>query len=494
MRRWLAAILVRGPDAQFIRHDLEELYARDRDRGASAWRAHGRYARYLLGSAFSVWRAQHRWPRVPGPAWLDLKLAGRMLVRHPGLTLVGGLALAVGIPVALAPVQLANAINAALPFEDGHRIVGLEYWDRFDSRRATLHDFERWKKELTSFEPLAAARRRIENVIAEGGAVEVVRGSEMTASAFAVPRVQPLLGRTLLEADEARGADPVVVIGHELWRRQFDGARDALGRTLRFGRTVRTVVGVMPPGFLFPARDEFWVPLQQRAIDYQIGRGPTFWVFGRLRDGVSWEQAQAEFTAIGQRIAADHPNTHGHVRADVIPYQHAITGLKPTFDRVYLLYAMSLLLLGVACGNVGTLMLARTAARSNEIAVRNALGAGRGRIIMQLFVESLLLAVLAAAVGIVLADRAVSRLPAMRQFEAVMPFWFDLSVKPWTVAVGAGFAIFSAIIAGLLPALNWRQMLVAVSIAMIAIGLLACMVPLRRALRIQPVDALKECG
>ena len=127
MRRWLAAILVRGPHAQFIRQDLEELYARDRERGASVWRAHGRYGRLLLASAFSAWRAELRWPRLPGVNLLDLKLAGRMLVRHPGLTLVGGLALAVGIPVALAPVQLANAINAPLPFEDADRIVGLEY-------------------------------------------------------------------------------------------------------------------------------------------------------------------------------------------------------------------------------------------------------------------------------------------------------------------------------------------------------------------------------
>lgn len=198
-------------------------------------------------------------PALPRIQWLDLKLASRMLVRHPGLTIVGGLALAIGIPVGMAPMHLANAINAPLPFENGHRIVGIKYWDvsASDSREPRLHDFERWKQELTSFETLAAARTRSENVISDTGPVEVARGSEMTASAFAVTRVEPVLGRTLAEADELEGAPPVVVIGYDLWHTQFAGASDVLGRTLKFGRMTRTVVGVMPSEFRFPYRDKF---------------------------------------------------------------------------------------------------------------------------------------------------------------------------------------------------------------------------------------------
>jgi hypothetical protein len=127
--RWLAALLVRGPHAPFITHDLEEMYARDRERGLYAWRAQIRYLRHLLASAFTVWTDGFTIPALPRIQWLDLKLASRMLVRHPGLTIVGGLALAIGIPVGMAPMHLANAINAPLPFEDGHRIVGIQYWD-----------------------------------------------------------------------------------------------------------------------------------------------------------------------------------------------------------------------------------------------------------------------------------------------------------------------------------------------------------------------------
>ncbi|HEX7048811.1 MAG TPA: ABC transporter permease [Longimicrobiales bacterium] len=384
-------------------------------------------------------------------SWLDVKLGLRMLVKHPGLTIVGCIALAIGIPVALAPLQLVHAINAPLPFDEGERIVGIEYWSGVDEVRPKLHDFERWRRELTSFEQLAAARPRSMNLVGEGGRVQVVRGAEMTASAFAVPRVKPLLGRVLLEADEARGATPVVVIGHALWRTYFGGDPGVVGRTLQLGRTRRTIVGVMPPGFLFPYRAEFWVPLQARAIDYEFGEGPSLWVFGRLRDGVSKKRAQAELTAVGRRIAADHPDERARLRTDLLPYAYAVTGLRANFQRAYPAYLMTLLLLGVACGNVGTLMLARAAARSTEIAVRNALGAGRGRIVMQFFIESLVLACLAAGVGLVLAELVARR---FEFFTRSMPFWFDLGVGPFAVAVAGGLAVFSAVIAGLVPALR----------------------------------------
>ena len=210
----------------------------------------------------------------------------------------------------------------------------------------------------------------------------------------------------------------------------------------------------MPAGFGFPYRDRFWVPLQERAIDYEVGQGPGLLIFGRLRDGVSFEQAQAEQTTVGHRIAADHPDTHGRLRPEVAAYAHVATGLRATYDKVYPMLLVSLMMLAVVCGNVGTLMLARTATRSNEIAVRNALGAGRTRIVMQLFVESLVLAVSAAAVGLFLSQLAASRLPLLKLFEAAMPFWFDLGVTPFTVAVAGAFAVFSAVISGLVPALR----------------------------------------
>lgn len=453
----LARLLVRGPDAPFILDDLAEMYARDRERGVTPNRACWRYARDVVRSALSIWRARLRRPRLPGVSWLDVKLAGRMLVKHPALTLVGVFALAIGIPVALAPLQMHHVFNTPLPFDEGDRILGLQYRFGIDSREARPYDFERWRRDLQSFAPLAAARTRVENLVSQDGRVELVRGAEMTASAFAVVRVRSLLGRLLVEADEAPGAPPVVVIGYGLWQSRFAGDRDVIGRTLQFGRTRRTVVGVMPEGFLFPYRDRFWTPFQVRAFDHEVGSGPRLWVFGRLRDGVSKEQAHAELRLVARRVVDDYPETHEHpmtherLEGEVVPYAHHVTGMRAEFARLTPIFLMTLLLLVVACGNVGTLMLARTAGRANEIAVRNALGAARGRIVLQLFVEALVLALLAAAIGLGLAHVAIGRMPLMSE---TTPSWFDWGIDPFAAAVAFGLATFSAVIAGLLPAVK----------------------------------------
>ena len=395
-----------------------------------------------------------RW--APGISWIDVRLAGRMLVRHPALTLVAGLALAIGIPLALAPMQLANALNVRLPYPDPDRIVGLEHLVRpsMHDRTPTLHDFERWRDETRSFAVVAAARIRRENVVSDGGPLEVRTGTEMTASAFEVPRVPPQLGRTLLASDEIAGAAPVVVIGHDLWQSQFGGAADVLNRTLRVGRTVRAVVGVMPAGFQFPYRDDFWIPLQARARDYPVGRAPAVVVFGRLRKDLQRSQAQAELETVDRRMAADHPAIYADLAPRVTELAYVVTGLEASGERMYPAYVMSVLLLGVVCANVGTLMLARTAGRANEIAVRAALGAGRGRIVMQLFTESLVLSALSAGLGLAVAELAMQRLSIVQRFEAAMPPWFDLNVTAGTVVTAAALAVFSAVIAGLLPALR----------------------------------------
>src|SRR5690606_32404513 len=181
------------------------------------------------------------------------------------------------------------------------------------------------------------------------------------------------------------------------------------------------------------------------------GRGPSVFIFGRLADGVSVEQAQAELTAIGLRTAAEHPETHETLRPEIMPLLQSISGLRPTFPIIFTMQSLALLLLAVARGNVGTLMLARAAARSGELAVRTALGASRSRIVVQLFVESLVLAGVAAAVGLGVANLLLHKLDPLW---AGMPVWFDLGLTPRTVALGGALAVFSAVIAGVLPALR----------------------------------------
>ena len=196
------------------------------------------------------------------------------------------------------------------------------------------------------------------------------------------------------------------MLGYRVWQRLLGGRADAVGRTLRLGNSITTVVGVMPEGFAFPVNHQLWIPLQLRPSGYAPLEGAAVRVFGRLTPGSSQAQAYAEITALHARTAAASPRTHEHLRPRILAY-----GGESPGDRPLLEFAMTqlpiLLVLMVACVNVGTLIYARTATREGEIAMRYALGASRGRIVVQLFVEALVLASVAAVVGLGAAHWAV---------------------------------------------------------------------------------------
>ena len=342
-----------------------------------------------------------------GASWLDVKLGIRMLFRHPGLTVVAIFALSIGIPTSLIPVHLIDSMAADLPFEDGDEILGLRNRNIAEGRNEvrSLHDFFIWRGELTSFEAIAAARSDPFNVISDDGRASPIRGSEITAAAFPILRVPPLMGRTLLESDEVPGAPDVVVISHDMWQSRMAGAPDVVGTTIRIGTAPHEVVGVMPEGFLFPMHDLLWLPLRDRPTDFERGMGPDIVIFGRLAEGTSIEEARAELTNVGARLAREFPQTNERLVPQVMPYTSMLAGLDPG-DRVeiYFVQLIALVLLAIVCGNVGTLILARTSTRSGEIAIRTALGASRMRIVSQLFVEALVLAGVSAGIGLYLGD------------------------------------------------------------------------------------------
>jgi putative ABC transport system permease protein len=395
-------------------------------------------------------------------SWLDFKLGFRMLARYPGLTIVGGLAMAFAIWMGAATFELVSqAMYPTLPLDEGDRIVGLRNWDaernRPDSR--ALHDFTTWRSELKTVQDLGAFRRIQRNLIIAEGAGEPLPVTEVSASAFRVTRVPPLLGRTLMDADERQGAPPVVVIGEELWRQRFGGDQNVVGRTVRLGRAPASIVGVMPAGYGFPISGSLWVPLQLDVLDYQRREGPSIQVFGRLAPGASFDEAQAELTAIGQRTAADFPNTNQHLRPQVMPYPKLIVDLS-TMDSVglTLVNLPVVMLLVLVCANVALLLFARAATRESEMIVRTALGASRARIIMQLFAEALVLGSIAAVIGLFAASAGVRWVMDLVQREFLdgrdFPFWFHPSLSPITLVYAAILTLVSAIIAGVLPALK----------------------------------------
>jgi putative ABC transport system permease protein len=389
-------------------------------------------------------------------SWLDWKLGARLLLKYPALTIIGGLSLAGAIAIGAVGIEVADELlYKRLPFDEGSRVVRLETQDAAASRvePRVLHDFAIWRRSLKTVAELGAARVSERNVLTGEGRVESLRVAEITASAFPLTRVQPLLGRPLQPTDETQGAEPVVVLGYDVWQRQFLHDPAIIGRVVTVGRTVRTVVGVMPPRFGFPRNQQLWVPLPiQDAVPRE---GPAVQVFGRLADGASWQDAAAELDVVSARFAADQPTTHAQLRTRVRAFAGRTPG-DPLRLEDLAVHAIVLLLLGAVSANVATLIFARTAMREPEILVRHALGASRARVIAQILTEGLVLALAAAVLGLVVAQTTV-RYAWARATQIVgdsLPFWVDLKLEPVTIAYALLLALVAAALIGLLPALK----------------------------------------
>jgi predicted permease len=399
-----------------------------------------------------------------GLAWiggfaLDLKLAARLLARYPWLTVVGGVAMAFGIAAGVTGFEVrTQLVDPSLPLDEGSQIVGLRNWDTSRNRVAstTAADFVAWRDSLTRVRDLSVVSVFRRNLITDDGGTETVAGAAVTASAFLATRVSPLLGRTLVEADEALGAPPVIVFGYDLWTRRFSSDPRVIGRIVRLGREQATVVGVMPKDFVFPAAHALWIPLRDVAGDPARSGGPDLFVFGRLAADASRAQAQAELNVVADRTARDLPDTHARLRPQVVPFSWLT--LDPGGIQIALALgnAFLVMLLVLVSANVALLMFARAATRETEIAVRSALGARRARIVLQLFVEALALTGLAVFVGLVAARFALGSFLAM--FEASsgrpLPFWMGDTLTTTTVMYAGALMILSAVIIGVIPALT----------------------------------------
>jgi predicted permease len=392
-------------------------------------------------------------------SWLDFKLGFRMLARYPGLTIVGGLAMAFAIWVGAGTFELAKTwIRPALPLPDGDRLVGIQLRDATtrEVEGRALHDFVAWREELESVEDLSAFRTLERNLITSDGRGEPIEVAEISASAFRVARVAARLGRFLIEEDERAAAAPVIVIGYDVWEERFASDPDVIGKTVRLGNAMSTVVGVMPEGFAFPVSHDAWTPLRLNVLDYARRDGPVLRFVGRLAPGVSLGEAQSRLTSLGLRAAADFPDTHEHLRPQIMPYARSIVDLPVSeLKGVMSLNVFVVMLLVLICANVALLMFARAATRESEIVVRNALGASRGRIIVQLFAEALVLGGISALVGLAAARYGVQwGLLVLEENLGRLPFWFDDTLSGMTLLYAVALTVLAAAIAGIVPALK----------------------------------------
>lgn len=433
-----------------------------------------RRARELAGARAGVWlvrlaasllfNALAAWGGALSPrkrhvfSWLDLKLALRMLVKYPGLTLTGGLGIAVAIAIGAGFFAIVQSrFYPDIPLSEGDRLVGLENWDSRTTReeRRALHDFVLWRAEMKSVEDMAAFRTVRRNLIASDGSVELVKVAEITPSGFRQARVPPLLGRTLLDGDAASGAAPVIVIGFNVWRSRFASAPDVVGRDIRLGDTVHTVVGVMPDGFAFPVWHRFWIPLKIDLSDIKRGEGPSIFISGRLAPGRGLADANAELAVIGERMAAQFPDTHTYLRPEVLPYTYPFAGMsRHSPDGFWGMSVLASLLLVVVCVNVAILIYARTATRLGEIAVRSALGASRGRIVAQLFAESLVLSSGSAAVGLAAVTMLLDKTRLIMAEAGDWNFWGDYTVTGTALVYVVALILLASVITGVIPALQ----------------------------------------
>ena len=398
--------------------------------------------------------------RSPRFSRLDFKVGFRMLARYPGLTLVGTVAIAVAIALGSLYFEAVNKWqNPRLPMRDADRVITIRNWDvsAFRVEPRSLYDFATWREQVKTVEHLGAAIQFVRNLATDDGRVEPVRGTEITASAFRLLGTAPLVGRALTEQDERPAEPPVAVISHTLWKTRFDSDPRIVGRAVKLGNASATIVGVMPEGFGFPVNERIWTPLRTDGSMLPPRTGPAVSIFGRLASGASMDDVRAELGVIGARLSASYPETHKHLRPRVTTYAKPLAeGGEAALLRniLYIVNGIFLMLLGIVCTNVATLVFARTATRSWEITVRTALGASRGRIISQLFIEALVLAAVAATVGLIVAKLSLRFGLNMLAGSEGLPYWIDGSLSWRTVLYTALLTLIGAAIVGILPALR----------------------------------------
>jgi len=394
---------------------------------------------------------------------LDLRLGVRLLARYPVLTVVGTGSLAVAVAVGAAGFAFISLMLwPRMPLPDGERLVAVRHYDEESGRpelRVTA-DFLRWRGGTGTLTDFAAGRDMRRNLQMGDAVVEPIAVAEVTASMFPMARVAPIMGRALTNEDERTAAAPVMVIGERIWRERYAANQNIIGQSLLLGNTPTTVVGVMPAAFRFPSTFEVWQPLK---LDETVAPRAGTWIeiWARLKPGATRAQATSELAVLGAGAAADWPATHVHLKATV--ESPAVSNLKDPAERAALAsvnLALALVVLLVS-GNVALLMFARAATRESEILVRSALGASRARLVGQFFAEAVVLSTVAAAIGLALAELAMSW--AVNTFTLaandgkLLPFWITPALPPVSIAYGVGLALGAAAVTGILPALKMTR-------------------------------------
>lgn len=388
--------------------------------------------------------------------WEDVRFAARLLVKDKWFTLVAAIALALGIGVNATVFTFVNAVLIrGLPIEDPDEVMALDSRDPVRDRNMGVSylDYRDWKESARTFASLAAFTGNTANVSDEGKLPERYSGAFVTDNAFHIMRQRPILGRDFLPEDDRPGAQAVVLLGHGVWQNRYGLDPKIIGRTVRINDVPSVVIGVMPEGFKFPFNSDLWQPLAVvNGIQSQKRNARGLQVFGRVATGVTREQAQAELLNIGQKLTTEYPDTNKDIQPRVRTFHESQNGGPIRTVFLSLMGAVAFVLL-IACANVANLLLARSTQRAREISVRISLGATRWRVIRQLLIESVLLALISGVIGLSISLVGIRLFDQATQ-DVGRPYWIQFTMDRAVFGYLALICLGTGVIFGLAPALH----------------------------------------
>ena len=385
----------------------------------------------------------------------DFRYGIRLLLRTPMTSAIAVVTIGIGVGLSTHTFSFVwGSTLRPLPIPGSDRLARID-WLSPDGDLGMVHaaDFRAVQASSTSFEDIAGYTFGTANIASEGLPPERYQGAWVTDNLLSHIGIEPKVGRTLRVGDGLPNSEPVVVLSDRIWRQRFESDESIVGTLITVNGVERTIVGVMSDGFNFPFNEDMWLPAIV-SRDPERGTRNFLTVVGRLNKGVSLEQASSELSTIAARIAEDHPETNRDESALARPYSEGYMPREIVAVNVLMLAAVVAVLL-IACANVANLLLARALSRAREVALRTALGAGRGRILRQMVAEASVVSMLGGTVGLGIATFANSTLNNFL-VGIQKPYWIDVRLDLATMAAAIAATTVAAMLAGLLPA--WRAL------------------------------------
>lgn len=392
--------------------------------------------------------------------WLfDLKYAYRMLLKNPAFTSLTVSVMAAGLGLCVFMLAFLSAIVLRpLPFDQGEHMYAIEAEQdgvMYNGGSILLQDYETIKTQSTSYNQIGAYYRATAN-LSNGDRAQRYAGVVTEANMFEFTSTNPMLGRALNNEDTIEGAQPVAVIGFEIWKNYFNNDQAIVGKTAKINGVETQIVGVMPEGYLFPNAVEVWLPLIADASRLSRNEAPHVGIYVKKKPEVSLESASQELKGIMKELAGLYPETNNKTSAYITTFQKAMMGNGSNMI-VGLMSTAVIFVLVLACVNVGNLLLARASERAKETAIRVALGAPRRRLIMQMMWESVIICALGGIFGLFLAalglEILTTVLPKMMPID--VPFWWTMSLDTELVIKSIAIIVSTAVLTGIVPA--WKM-------------------------------------